>query len=86
MNESTVCLYIVSHPHIYELTRIERLSPLNQTVYTHKNVAQCQSYLLQVTRPKTALLETSKSIYLASLLTHNLCSNDNLEITIRYQK
>ena len=31
-------------------------------------------------------LKTLKFIYLSSLLTHNLSSNGNLEITVRYQK
>ena len=47
-------------------------------VYPQKNVVRCHPHLFQVTRPKSAVLETSKFVFLASLLSHNLCSNDNL--------
>ena len=60
------------HPHFRQFSRIE-------------NVVQYHRHLFQVTLPKTAVLETSKFIYLTSLLTHKLCSNDNLEITVRYK-
>ena len=65
---------LVSHVYIYELTRIQRVSTAFQT------------HLLDVTHPKTSVLGTFKFIYLANLLSHYLCSNDNLEITVWYQK
>ena len=61
------------HPYFRQLTPI-------------KNTVRYHPHLFQVTHPKTAVLETSKFIYLASLLTDQLCSYDNLEITVRYQK
>ena len=72
--------------HICELTCIERVSPAFQTFYWHRKCCSISPAFVPVTRPKTAVLKLFQFIYLAILLTHYLCSNDNLEVTVWYQK